>query len=137
MRHRFTRVIIALLGAGLAVACGQAAGQPQAAAALVISASEYRFLPAQLTLPAGQAATLRLKNAGQQPHDLTLASGPGIPTPDAHADAAHAANSAYHVAAEPGQSATLTLTLPPGDYTFICSVPGHAELGMRGSISVR
>lgn len=136
MRRMLTYCALALLGAWLVVACGQAGGQPQAAHALVVSASEYRFLPAQFSLPAGQPSTISLKNVGQQPHDLTLATGPGVPTPDTHGDAAHATKSAFHVAADPGQSATLTLTLAPGDYTLICSVPGHAELGMRGSISV-
>jgi uncharacterized cupredoxin-like copper-binding protein len=34
----------------------------------------------------------------------------------------------------PGKSATLTVTLKKGKkYTYICTVPGHAQLGMKGS----
>ena len=33
-------------------------------------------------------------------------------------------------------SRTLTLTLKPGTYTFYCSVPGHRQGGMEGTLSV-
>ena len=36
-----------------------------------------------------------------------------------------------------GQTATGTVTLAKGTYTFDCTVPGHAAAGMRGVIHVR
>ena len=36
-----------------------------------------------------------------------------------------------------GASKTLSLTLPPGTYTFFCSVPGHAAAGMKGTLAVK
>ena len=33
-------------------------------------------------------------------------------------------------------SKTLTLTLAPGTYAFYCSVPGHRQAGMEGTLSV-
>ena len=36
-----------------------------------------------------------------------------------------------------GGSKTLTLDLPPGTYTFYCSVPGHEQAGMKGTLVVR
>ena len=36
-----------------------------------------------------------------------------------------------------GGSKTLTLDLPPGTYTFYCSVPGHEAAGMKGTLTVR
>ena len=37
-----------------------------------------------------------------------------------------------------GQSISGAVTITKrGTYTFICSVPGHAQLGMRGTIAVQ
>ena len=36
-----------------------------------------------------------------------------------------------------GGSHTLSLNLPPGTYTFYCSVPGHEQAGMKGTLTVR
>lgn len=35
-----------------------------------------------------------------------------------------------------GGSKTLTLQLKPGTYTFYCSVPGHRQAGMEGTLTV-
>lgn len=36
----------------------------------------------------------------------------------------------------PGATATGTVTLAPGRYTYVCSIPGH-EATMRGTLDVR
>ncbi len=36
-----------------------------------------------------------------------------------------------------GGTKTLRLNLPPGTYTFYCSVPGHEAGGMKGTLTVR
>jgi plastocyanin len=35
-----------------------------------------------------------------------------------------------------GGSKTLSIKLAPGKYTFYCSVPGHRQAGMEGTLSV-
>ena len=129
------RRLLPALYALLLIGCGPGS---QAPSGVRVAASEFRFEPASLALKANVATTLTFKNAGQTLHDLTIVSGPGIPTPDAHASGDHIADKQpYHVAAEAGKEATLTLNLPAGSYTFICSVQGHKELGMQGTINVQ
>jgi hypothetical protein len=36
-----------------------------------------------------------------------------------------------------GGTKTLSLDLPAGTYTFYCSVPGHEQAGMKGTLTVR
>jgi uncharacterized cupredoxin-like copper-binding protein len=37
---------------------------------------------------------------------------------------------------QPGGTSTVTLTLKPGTYTFLCPVPGHEAAGMKGTLVV-
>jgi nitrite reductase (NO-forming) len=64
--------------------------------------------------------TLTIVNTGQQGHNFTA--------------------EALGLTADPLPGETVTLTIPPdtqpGDYEFICAVPGHATAGMVGTISV-
>jgi plastocyanin len=36
----------------------------------------------------------------------------------------------------PGQTSTMTVTLKPGTYTYVCSVKYHAAEGMQGTFTV-
>jgi azurin len=40
---------------------------------------------------------------------------------------------------KPGESAEVTVEAPlePGEYTFVCSFPGHSALGMKGQLIVK
>ena len=38
---------------------------------------------------------------------------------------------------QPGKSAKLTVTLKAGKYPYLCTVPGHAAAGMKGTLTVK
>lgn len=74
----------------------------------------------QLSAKAG-TVTITLANFAPLEHNLTIAQGSKV------------------LGATPtfgGGTRTLTLSLKPGTYTFYCSVPGHRQAGMEGTLSV-
>jgi nitrite reductase (NO-forming) len=82
-----------------------------------------RFAPQSVVVRAGQPVELTLRNGGSIPHDFALAEGVSGPV---------------KIEAQGGQTASGTFLIDsPGTYSFVCSVPGHAAAGMRGSITVR
>jgi len=65
--------------------------------------------------------TITMTNMSPLEHNVTIASGSTV------------------LAATPtfaGGSRSVTLTLRPGTYTFYCSVPGHRQAGMEGTLTV-
>ena len=118
MRRRVaTAVATAVLGAVLG-GCGSDSGG-SSAAKIEVQLKDYAFEPATVTIPK-KGATLTLKNVGAQPHDLTVPSK-GIGSRDV----------------QPGASAVLVLDdLAPGSYKIVCSIPGHIQLGMVGTLTV-
>ena len=40
------------------------------------------------------------------------------------------------ISAAGGETATGTVTVPAGGLAFICSIPGHADAGMKGEVTV-
>jgi len=74
----------------------------------------------QLSAKAGNV-TITMTNMSPLAHNVTIAQGSTV------------------LGATPtfqGASKTLTLNLKPGTYTFYCSVPGHRQAGMEGTLTV-
>jgi nitrite reductase (NO-forming) len=84
---------------------------------LEVHAVDLGFQPNNLTVDKPGAYEVKLINDGSIAHDLTFADGTKIP-------------------ADSKQTATGTVTVPDGGISFICSVPGHADAGMKGTITV-
>ena len=83
-----------------------------------IELTEFALSPASLTVPAG--GTLEVVNAGTAAHNLSIA-GSGIVTTDLAG----------------GDTETLDLSsLEPGEYEILCTIPGHADSGMTGTLTV-
>jgi mono/diheme cytochrome c family protein len=76
----------------------------------------YKFKNAEAR--AGKV-TLESKNDSSVPHDIALQGGPTGPVISG------------------GKISKITVNLKPGSYTFFCSVPGHEQAGMKGTLTVR
>lgn len=75
-----------------------------------------------LTAKAGKVS-VDFTNSSSLPHDVTIESPSG-----------------QTVGATPtfsGGSKTLSVDLKPGTYKFYCSVPGHRQAGMEGTLTVK
>jgi plastocyanin len=107
-------VVVTVLGAAVMlvpVASGSSTAK------YTVTAVDFGFkgIPARV-LPG--AYTFTLVNRGEATHNLKLA---GKTTPLLNG----------------GGRAVLTVTLKRGTYAFLCTVPGHATLGMKGKLVVR
>jgi nitrite reductase (NO-forming) len=103
-----------LAGAAAGASRRQATRRPASAS---ISTTSWSG-PASLEVAAG--GSVEVVNAGAIPHDLVLEDhGVGTPMLDT------------------GETYTFdTAELEPGTYTVICTVPGHREAGMEGTLTV-
>ena len=114
---------LATIGAIAVVATGTTLAAPAAGPALKVTAvaAGLKFSPSSLKAKAGKV-TITLKNVSPLPHDLVVQAGDKV------------------LARTPilakGKIASLSVTLKAGTYGFICSVPGHAAAGMKGSLVV-
>jgi plastocyanin len=121
---------IALACAALAsTGCGGGSDDGSAAPRtdLTVRMSDYRFQPRDLTVAPG--ATIRVTNDGEIAHNLKIERGPD---PKDETQELTGTDSFL-----PGDSETLEVNLPRGRYAMVCTVPGHRELGMTGSLRVR
>jgi plastocyanin len=117
-RRALVSVLLAALALAGVFAATAVSGRAPQATGLSVTASDFKFRPAKLTATSGQVV-VRLTNRGSVRHDLRVA---GKKT----------------ARIRPGKSATLAFAnLKPGRYPFVCTVPGHADLGMRGTLVVK
>lgn len=124
------RARVLVLGIGLAVllaACG--GGEPDTVGngttgggetVMVTGTDALAFDPETLSASAGEL-TVELTSEPSVEHTFVI-EGINADEPVTEAPA--------------GETATETVTLEPGSYTFYCSVPGHRAAGMEGTLTV-
>lgn len=109
--------------AGAAAATPPAAAAPAAGSTLAESAQPsgaLAFTKPTLQAKAGHV-TIVFANMAPEAHNMTISRG------------------ALVLGATPtfqGGAKTLSLTLKPGTYQFYCTVPGHRQAGMQGTLTV-
>lgn len=118
--HRPLRAVLLAVVTGLVLtACGGDAdtGLPDADIAL-LGTDTLQWDPDRLTVPAGTLSVAIVCERGAN-HNLVIEeTGEEI------------------AACAPGQTAFGEVTLDPGTYTYVCTVPGHEEI-MRGVLEVQ
>ena len=85
---------------------------------ITVNASEFKFTLSKSSVPVGATVIFTIVNKGKISHDFKIA-GQKTPT------------------LAPGTSAKITITIKKaGRYAYLCTLPGHAGAGMKGSFAV-
>ena len=86
---------------------------------VTVATDDLRFSPSTIKVKTGEAVNIDLVNSDDIVHDFTVPAF-GI-----------------HVRLQPGQRTTIGMQpAAAGSYPFLCTVAGHAQAGMRGTIVV-
>ena len=131
MRTLLTAVALALPALGL-VACGGddngggggpavtfKKGQP-----VKVKGQEYKFDPGNVVVEGGGGpTTIEFENGGSLAHNLRVQKG--------------GADVGGTDTFQGGETKTTSVDLPPGEYEMLCTVGDHAQLGMKGKLTVR
>jgi azurin len=145
---------LSLLSIALLGLAAIAAAQPAARTIEVQVGDNMRFTPAAIDAKAGERLHIVLKNTGAIPrramaHNLVLLKK-GT-NPKSFVDKCANARASDFIVAEVkdqilaatglvggGETSDATFTAPSaGDYDFVCTFPGHFNLGMRGKLTVK
>ena len=87
------------------------------ATSVSVTGKEYKFTLSTKSVRHG-AVTFKFRNAGKLTHDFKIA---GKKT---------------KLVLKGKSAAPLTVSLKKGSYKYICTIPGHAEKGMKGTLKV-
>jgi uncharacterized cupredoxin-like copper-binding protein len=114
-------VAAALVSLALIVLAGPAAGALSNGDATVtkvtVTMSEFKFKLSKTSVPSG-TVVFTVKNAGKIGHNFKV-------------------NGKATKILAPGKHATLTVKFTKkGTFAYLCTVPGHAKLGMKGKLGV-
>ena len=86
---------------------------------LALELNEYTFTPQDIISKVGQTSTINLRNSGSLTHTFTVR--------DLNID----------LSIPPGESDSIDITpTTVGSYELECTIPGHKDLGMHGTITV-
>jgi plastocyanin len=88
---------------------------------VIIEGNEFAFTPSRITLKKGQVAEITFRNTGPFPHNLAIAD-----------------LNVKTKTIQSGEQDTIQFTPDKtGQFAFICTVPGHADKGMKGILTVQ
>ena len=102
-------------------------------------ANELVFEPSQLTFEAGERYKLLLDNPSAQKHYFTAKDfADSIWSQKVEAGSVEVKGAIDELELKSGAEAEwVFVAMKPGNYKLHCSIPGHAEAGMTGSLTIR
>jgi len=117
----------AIVGLLLGACGGGTGGTSGGGATLTVEMGDLYFKPNTLTAKPGQTLQITLDNRGSLEHNFVLYDADGK-TVLFEKDVI-----------QPGQKVNISLKAPekPGTYLYVCTVPGHREGGMVGTLTVQ
>lgn len=119
---------LACLAPALIAGCGDDDGSaPVPRGPNTVVMTDYEYHPRDLRVRRGQTVTV--VNEGGIAHNLTIERGP-----NPRQETGRLAGTDSFLK---GDSEQLRVDLTPGRYVMVCTVPGHRELGMVGTLAVR
>ena len=145
---KWTLCLLILITAVLAACGSTATAEPTAAppVELVLVAKDIAYDTNRLEVVAGQPVKLVLHNEGVLEHDFSIMEIPHageVAEGEVEEMAGHdmsqmSEQPEVHVAAPMGGNNTIEFTpSEPGEYEFFCTVSGHKEAGMVGTLVVK
>jgi azurin len=136
--------------AALAAPPALAAATTSATIAIVTSSEDWLFDTPALEVAGGGEVAATFDNRSSQRHNWVLVSGGddvaaavNLAAAEAGRDNDYLPSDTTHIVTsipllKGGVQATVSFTAPaPGNYTFLCTVPGHYDTGMSGTLTVR
>ncbi len=148
MKLRFAVIMLLVLGALVLAACSsqETVTTPPEPVDVTLTTTDIAYDKNRIEVVAGRPVSLTLHNAGVLEHDFSIAEMPhsGEVTEDdtedemAGHDMSNMPEMDIHVAAPTDQSNTIEFTpTTPGEYEYFCTVAGHKEAGMVGTLVVQ
>lgn len=149
MKLRFAVIILLVLGTLVLAACSSQGSTttPPEPVDVTLTTTDIAYDKNQIEVVAGRPVSLTLHNAGVLEHDFTIIEMPHdgeVSTTEmkdemaGHDMSNMAEEMDIHVAAPTDQSNTIEFTpTTPGEYEYYCTVAGHKEAGMVGTLVVQ
>ncbi len=110
----------------------------------LVEMTNFAFTPSVLEVNAGEVLEIAIQNIDPVLHDFTIdaidadvhVSYLGGTGEHAHAEADAVEADVHFALTEPGTGVVHLNIHEPGEYIFYCTVPGHREAGMEGTLIV-
>jgi uncharacterized cupredoxin-like copper-binding protein len=136
-------VVVLALSTLVLAACG-GGGEATSNEFSISVADEFSFDPNSITVKAGDTITVTFENTGTVDHNLNFIK-PGAELDHLMEEIKEGAGEhideelltdMHSIESDHTEVVTFTAPSEPGEYSYLCTVPGHAEAGLVGTLKV-